>query len=277
MRKFFFFLLLVTGQAIAQDTLLLISGRTILASSVDLKDNTIAYRKDDKLKTINSERVFSVLFHDGTEHVVYQPDSLDPIDFKVNEMRNFIQGERDARRLYRNNVVKIAGIGVGVGSSALFNFYGIIGPPLYATIIQQLPSNVERVLSIKVNGNGAGDLGIAPGKYVNETTGNPSSGMKMNDKLQICNKTFRATKDLSLDETADLINTRKECTGVSAKNESGRLRLFKTTSGSLINDNAYREGFEKRVREYKVRSAWITGLIGFVAGSITFSIIANNN
>lgn len=56
-----FFFILSTGLINAQDTLVLINGKTILVRSVDLKDYTIAYRKMDpksKLKTIDPERIF---------------------------------------------------------------------------------------------------------------------------------------------------------------------------------------------------------------------------
>ena len=68
MKKLLFLLLIFIGfsrLASAQDTLVLINGKTIIARSVDLKDYTIAYRKFDtgsKLKKIDPERVFSIKF-----------------------------------------------------------------------------------------------------------------------------------------------------------------------------------------------------------------------
>jgi hypothetical protein len=201
MQKFFLLLILFAGAAYGQDTLILISGRTIVVSSVSLNDNTIAYRKikpGSKLRTISPERVFSVMYRDSNEKVIYQPDSLDPVDFKVDEMRNFIKGEREARRIYKSPVAGAVGIAVGAGSAITLGFYGLVGPPLYSTVVQQLPVNADHILRRHSNGN------------------------------PIQN----------------------------------------------ISDNAYREGFEKRVREYRVRSAWIGGLIGFLVTSATI-IIAN--
>src|SRR5205085_12004901 len=122
MRNFFLtlFFIYFCHTLSAQDTLLLISGRKIVVSAIDLSGNTIAYRtpdKKDKLKTIDPYRVFSVIYRDGNERIIYQPDSLDPIDFKVEEMRNFIKGEQDARSLYKNNAIKVIGAGFGAGSA----------------------------------------------------------------------------------------------------------------------------------------------------------------
>ena len=152
MRKLFFlFLLAGFCQSIAaQDTLLLITGRKIVVSSVDLSGNTIASRKletGSKLKTIDPERVFSITYKDGTERIIYLPDSLDPIDFKVDEMRNFIHGELDACELYKNTPIKVVGFLVGGGSAMLGLFYGLIGPPIYSTVVGSYSPNIEKKLS----------------------------------------------------------------------------------------------------------------------------------
>src|SRR5437763_55883 len=121
MRKLFL-LILLSGMSqlmIAQDTLLLISGRKIIVSSVDLTGNTIAYRSGSKLKKINPERVFSIKYKSGEERIIYGPDSLDPLDFKVDEMKNFIHGELDARSLYKNHLIPITGVVIGGGSALL--------------------------------------------------------------------------------------------------------------------------------------------------------------
>ena len=279
MQKLFFILIFLTSQAIAQDTLLLISGRTIIVSSVDLQNNTVAYRKikpGSPVKTISPERVFSVLHRDGTESIVYVRDTLDPIDFKVEEMRNFIKGERDARELYRNTFVKVLGLGVGVGSATFLGFYGLVGPPIYSTIVQQIPANVDHILSFKIDGSAAGDLGLSPGKYVNEITGSKvSPGVKKDQQLKIANRSLKFNSDMNLDQTVALINANKKCSGIKAANLDGKIKLYKTNSAAILNDDSYLEGFEKRVREYKVRSAWVSGIIGFVAGSVAYSVFRN--
>src|SRR6476620_3041164 len=101
----FLFFILAAMICTAQDTLMLINGKTIIAKSVDLKDYSIAYRTNNakgKLITIHTERVFSIKYKDGTEKIIYVPDTLDPLEFKVEEMHAFIKGEQDARKIYHN-------------------------------------------------------------------------------------------------------------------------------------------------------------------------------
>jgi hypothetical protein len=274
MRKFFFTLFFIYFcQAVsAQDTLLLISGRKIVVSTIDLSGNTIAYRtpEKNKLKTIDPYRVFSIIYKDGQERIIYQPDSLDPIDFKVDEMRNFIKGEQDARSLYKNNSIKIIGVGLGAGS-AFLGFYGVVVPPLYATVIGSYSPNIEKRLNVNIDGNAATDLGIDPGNYLNNVTGNVSGPViKKNQKLKIGGKTLKFENDTPLDSTVTLINSKFNCLRIHASNDNGKLKLYKSDQPELIKVNEYREGFEKKVRDYKIRNGMIFGLAGFLAGTISY-------
>lgn len=178
----------------AQDTLVLINGKTIPVKSVDLKDYTIAYRKMDphsKLKTIDPERVFSIKYRDGSERIIYVCDTLDPVDFKTEEMRMFVKGEQEASLYYKNNTNKGVAFVVGAGAG-LLGFYGIAVPPLYGTIVGSFSPNMEHQV---------------------------------------------------------------------------------VSDPQLLKINAYREGYERKVRDRKIRNALISGLIGFVAGTVTYSIV----
>lgn len=278
MQKFFYtlFFIYFCHSVTAQDTLVLISGRKIVVSSVDLKDNTIAYRNiksGSKLKTIDPGRVFSVIYRDGKERIIFETDSLDPIDFKVEEMRNFIKGEQDALKFYNNTLIKIAGVGIG-GGFGLLGFYGLVGPPLYSTIIGSYSPNVEKKLSFNVSGDAAEAIGINSGKYMNDITGkNTSPEIKKNQSLKISGKTILFTKDANLDSTVSLINSHFKCTRVNAANVNGKIKLYKSNTPDLITVGAYREGFEKKVRDYKIRNGMLSGIIGFIIGSITYAIV----
>src|SRR4051812_18912402 len=105
MHKILFAIILsaITLSGFSQDTIQLINGKKVVVSSLTIQENDIAYRKLNSgvIKNIKNFRVFSVLYKDGTEKVVFTSDSLDPLDFKVDEMRNFIKGEQDAGKLYK--------------------------------------------------------------------------------------------------------------------------------------------------------------------------------
>ena len=188
----FFLISLVPARA--QDTLLLINGHKMVVKSVDLKDYTIAYRTlgKNRLRTIDPYRVFSIVYADGTERVIYERDSLDPVDFSVEQMRMFIRGEQDADRYYKNTTNKVAAFLIGGGAS-YFTIYGLVIPPLYATIIGSFSPRIE--------------------KY--------------------------------------------------------------QTDINLLNVSEYREGYERKARDRKIRNALIGGMAGFVTGFVVLNL-ANN-
>ena len=63
--------------------------------------------------------MFSISYADGTERVIYERDSLDPVDFSVEQMRMFIRGEQDADRYYKNTTNKVAAFLIGGGALTL--------------------------------------------------------------------------------------------------------------------------------------------------------------
>ena len=88
---------------------------------------------NEKIMKMNSDRIFSVQLSDGTERILYSSDSLDPNDFSLEEMRMFIKGEQEAGLYYRNNLNM--GVAMVLGEAAsLLTIYGLVIPPLYATI-----------------------------------------------------------------------------------------------------------------------------------------------
>ena len=94
---------IITHQAFAQDTLILINGKVIPVLNTDLQEYRIAYRKipdgytkeydsqgtpegslkkkKSRLRTMDPERVFAIKYRDGTESIIYRPDSLDYLEF----------------------------------------------------------------------------------------------------------------------------------------------------------------------------------------------------
>ncbi|MBK5285621.1 MAG: hypothetical protein JJE25_09460, partial [Bacteroidia bacterium] len=65
----------------------------------------------------------------------YKPDPLDPELFTMDQMRMFIKGEQEAMRFYDSDATKIVSVAVGIASGYFGFFYGLIGPPLFTTIV----------------------------------------------------------------------------------------------------------------------------------------------
>jgi hypothetical protein len=269
----FLFLLLLSGLgSMAQDTLILLNGKKIVAKSVDLRDFQIAYRPiavDSKLKRIAAEKVFSVIYKDGKERIIYQPDTTDPLEFKQEEMRMFIRGEQDARTFYRNRPLLAGGFAAGV-VSGMFGFYGILGPPIYSTFFGSFSPNVSKKLSFCVKGNGATNAGITPMKYKNEVVGSVSAPQFTGENKFVING-HSVQVSGTVDSCAAQINRKFNSHLVHASVVDNKLKLYRSSSTDLINNEIYREGFEKKVRDYKIRRSALAGIIGFVAGGIAFT------
>lgn len=137
--------LLVATMASAQDRIILINGDVLDVKNVELKDNKVSFQllNKEKRKKINPDRVFSVQYATGAEHIVFEPDPLDPNDFKPEEMRMFIKGEQDAKLYYRNTGNKIVSAAVGAGAG-LLSIYGLVVPALYSTIVGSFSPNVQK-------------------------------------------------------------------------------------------------------------------------------------
>jgi hypothetical protein len=197
MRSFFLFLFVgFSVFAKAQDKILLLNGRILEVKNVALSGFKIAYRTQDKnrLRKVDTERVFAIQYDDGTEKIVYTPNAADTFEYTVPQMRMFVKGEHDASIYYKNTLNKEAAFLVGAASS-LLAIYGLVGPPIYSTII----------------GSSSPDM----------------------DNVEVSDPALRLDPD-------------------------------------------YREGYKSKVRNRKIRNSLIFGFLGFAAGAVTTSIIANN-
>ncbi len=278
LRLSFVLFLLVSNLCNAQDTLVLITGKIIPVKSVDLSDYTITYRTLDgtKLKNIDPARIFSIKYANGAERVIFQTDSLDPIDFSEDEMRRFIKGEQDARQFYRNNTVRYTSILVG-GVSSLGAIYGLPGPLLYATVVGGYSPNLKKRLSFDLSGNAIEKAGLKTGRIVNSSTGTVTNPVfEKNSEMQIDHRKYIFAENTTLDSAVNLINSDFRKHKVHAINQNNQLKLFRSNDDRNLDDEIYREGFEKRSRDYKIRNALIGGLIGYVIGGITLTVIFNN-
>ncbi|MBP6334022.1 MAG: hypothetical protein KA444_01020 [Bacteroidia bacterium] len=277
-----FAIFLLSKQAFAQDTLIMFNGRIIPAASVEFQEDKIRYqklctenpskpadnqgsqdgkqdKKKVKLKSMDAERVFSIKYRDGSERVLYTPDTTGLLEFNIEEMRLFILGEQDATKYYKNNLNK--GIGFGLGAAAGFlGFYGIAVPPLYATIMGSFTPNLDKKLRKQ---NAMRDT-----KMVLDNMSKPSPPVaKSNDPLtdteyQSALKVYEvALKDY---------NTASANYNKAAKDHSRHIYFSDT---ELLKRNEYREGYERKARDRKIRNAMLSGLAGFTIVAIALPLI----
>ncbi len=131
--------LICSVYAISQNTILKLNGRTVPALRYELKGDWLYYVKTDdekeKLRRLDKYDIFSVLKADGTEDVIYDPDTSLDGDPTEMEVRRYIMGEQHAMATYNKPFNRPVGAGVGLTSAFFTGFYAPIGIFTYTLII----------------------------------------------------------------------------------------------------------------------------------------------
>ena len=117
--------LFVASKVDAQDTLTLLTGKTVAIKVDSITKDMIYYQliKNGKMKprSMDKESVFSIRSASGEETVFYKKNPEEDYDMTVEEMRYYIYGAQDARKGYKNPWITI--ISFTVGGAAGFGLY----------------------------------------------------------------------------------------------------------------------------------------------------------
>jgi hypothetical protein len=139
---FLLFFCLISFAVHAQSKIVKLNGRTVDIKSYSLKGDWLFYVKHDeaKEKQRKMERfdVFSVLKDDGSEEIIYDPDTVNEGDPSIEQVRRYIKGEQYGMQMYHPSWTKPAGVASGIGSG----FIGFYGPPFvfgYALVAGSIP------------------------------------------------------------------------------------------------------------------------------------------
>lgn len=120
----------------AQDTLLLLNGKTKLVNFSHQSSEFIVYSKPgkEKLKSKDKLDIFSVKFDLKTKAdslpeslVLYKVDSSMGDFFTIPEMKDFLHGKQQAHKNHKELIYAVGGVGVGFCSA-------YIGDPRYTAI-----------------------------------------------------------------------------------------------------------------------------------------------
>jgi hypothetical protein len=144
------FLLCGVTQLTAQDTLLLLNGKSHPLKLYDMKDpdwvRYVTATGNGKVKKTDIYKVFAIKKADGTEQIIYQPDTAagDP---SISWVRDYIKGQQygmlhkrqhfsksDLTWHSKVNFTEVGGVAIG-GAGSLLSFYGIPVPAIYAVAI----------------------------------------------------------------------------------------------------------------------------------------------
>lgn len=115
------------------DTVYLMSGKTvegIVKDTTNEKLKILIPKKGGGYKAdfIEQELIFSVKYKTGTENVFYKQDTLFGNYYTPNEVRYFLQGERDARTSFHCKGWIAGGFVAGIAGGATMSAIGLVVP-----------------------------------------------------------------------------------------------------------------------------------------------------
>jgi hypothetical protein len=140
-----FFFLLLPAFGFGQDKVLFTNGKEKEVTVVKIDEYSIVYHKPNKKneKKFRKENVFSITYLDGKEEIIYNPDTLgflvtdvvEPeVDYTVEEMRRYIAGAQDGRKV-KKTAALLTSAGISTVGSGLGAFFGPIAPATYIIVL----------------------------------------------------------------------------------------------------------------------------------------------
>ncbi|MFI5150358.1 MAG: hypothetical protein ACHQRM_11545 [Bacteroidia bacterium] len=114
-----------------KDTVMFMNGSKLAGTILDTTFHKIKIsylRKKGKEKTIliDEDLVFSIVYKNGNEKIIYEQDTISGNYFTTEETRLFIFGERDAEKYYHSPYVTATSILIGVASG----YWGVFICPI---------------------------------------------------------------------------------------------------------------------------------------------------
>jgi hypothetical protein len=141
-------------QAFCQDTILLLTGKTINTKilSIDETGLYLLYQKNGKSKVLNTEYIYSTTDSLGQTTIFYKPDTLyNSVDiaFTQEEMLYFIKGLQRGNNDSHSPIAMAGSIVVGVGS-AYFPLFKIVAlspvyPAAYSVLVGFPNPSIEKI------------------------------------------------------------------------------------------------------------------------------------
>ncbi len=131
----FVLLFLMFSVVKAQDIIRFADGKILECKVEGITDTTVwfiekPYKKNPKETILRNDDIFSVVFGDTSEVVVYKPDASDKLAFNVEQMRNYVAGASFARRNYKA-IIPTTGAFIAGAGGGLLGFWGLLIPLTY--------------------------------------------------------------------------------------------------------------------------------------------------
>lgn len=129
-----------------QDEIRLLDGNITLGKVISVADSLIIYeiekKKTIKTQGVEPQLVYSIVYKDGREEIVYKHDPSNEGDLTEEEMGNFWKGQHDAIKKYKTTGTTVGGLVLGTASVVFFPYlymYTAVGTSLVYTFGHYLP------------------------------------------------------------------------------------------------------------------------------------------
>ncbi len=131
-----------------QDKLLFLNGKELNGSLIEKTNYEFTFKdKGEKEFIIDKYRVFSYT-QNNKESIVYQFDTLSGNFLKVQDMKMFVYGERDAHQTFKPRLTNAMGFAVGGAAGFMMqqdqSFVYIPVPVVYTAITLLFPTKVNQ-------------------------------------------------------------------------------------------------------------------------------------
>ena len=131
--------MLSAGNLYSQDTINMLDGHRIVANKIytDSLNSMVEYdiqkKESSKQRSIDRLEIFSISYHDKTQKIIYRKDTALGFPLSIEEMGNYVLGEREARKSYKAPWYTIGGLVLGGVAADYIQFWSLIVPVVYGT------------------------------------------------------------------------------------------------------------------------------------------------
>lgn len=125
---FTLFFILSAVFCFAQDTLVMIDRAPKVGTFSRIEGEYVIYKKRNREKSIEIDKVFSIRSPGLDEKIIYRLDTLEGNIYSISEMKDYIQGQQDARKGFRKKS-KYIGMG-GFVAGAVGSMGGLLYGPV---------------------------------------------------------------------------------------------------------------------------------------------------
>ncbi len=137
----------------AQGKIIFLNGNEKRFSVAEVKNDLLQYTPEANGKQTPSPRkvdkydVFSILNDNGVEEIIYKPDTTYNDDPSVEQVREYIKGQKYAALVYHKPANFVTGMQVGFASGILLPaFYGIAAPIIYPAVLGRFTPKLQTPL-----------------------------------------------------------------------------------------------------------------------------------